>query len=422
MPGIVSVEEAMSRIEPGARVLALMGTSEPTELIAALLNDRERLGRIDFISGFSLGECAFLREEYRDFIHFTTWQINPRVMHMTKGGNVRFVTLPFSRIEDAISPGGFLHPDVFLVQTSPPDKWGNLSLGSSVGYALGAALSAPKVIVEINRRVPRTCGRTTIHESYVDSMIETDKPIFGLEAREPGEAERKIAGYVADLIPDGATVELGIGGIPDAVYRALHDKKDLGIHSGMVSDGIIGLVESGAVTNLKKTIDAGRIVIAEAVGTEKLYEYIDQNPLFQMYPYEYTHNQGTLARIENLCAVNSAIEVDLSGQVNSEFIAGTQIGFGGLFDFAVGAYCSRGGRSIIALPSTRRKGEVSTIVPRLSQGAPVTLSRGLVDYVVTEYGAALLDGKDTKERAEALIEIAHPDHREMLSRGITETI
>lgn len=420
MPGFVTAKEAVSRIKPDARILALMGTSEPTELINALLGDRERLGRIDFISGFSLGECDFLKEEYRDFIHYTTWQINPRVMQMTKGGNVSFVTLPFSRINDAVSPGGFLHPDVFLVQTSPPDKRGNLSLGSSVGYALGAALSAPSVIAEINPRVPRTCGRTTLPASGVECMIEAEKPLFGIKTREPGEAESKIAEFVSDLVPDGATVELGIGGIPDAVYRALHGKRGLGIHSGMVSDGIIELMESGAVTNLKKTIDKGKIVIAEAVGTERLYEYIDKNPLFQMYPYEYTHNQETLSRIENLYAVNSAIEVDLSGQVNSEFFAGTEIGFGGLLDFVVGAYCSRGGRSIIALPSTRGKGKVSTIVPRLSEGVPVTLSKGLVNYVVTEYGAARLDGKSVKERAEALLEIAHPDHRDALSEGVSD--
>jgi 4-hydroxybutyrate CoA-transferase len=419
MSRVVTAREAISRIKPGARVLALMGTSEPTALISSLLEDRDRLGKIDFISGFSLGECDFLKEEYRDFINYTTWQINPRVMQMTRGGNTSFVTLPFSMINDAVSPGGFLHPDVFLVQTSPPDKRGNLSLGSSVGYALGAALNAPMVIAEINPRVPRSCGRTTIPASGVECMIEAEKPLFGIVAKKPGEAEEKIAEFVSDLIPDGATVELGIGGIPDAVYRALHDKKDIGIHSGMVSDGIIELVESGAVTNLKKTIDVGKMVIAEAVGTDRLYEYIDENPLFQMYPYEYTHNQATLSKIENLCAVNSAIEVDVSGQVNAEFLAGIQIGFGGLLDFAVGAYCAPGGRSIIAIPSTRAKGKISTIVPRLTEGTPVTLPRGLVNYVVTEYGAAGLDGKSTLERAEALIEIAHPDHRDALSEMIS---
>jgi 4-hydroxybutyrate CoA-transferase len=418
MSKVISPKEAISKIKPNSRVLALMGTSEPTALISALLDDRERLKTIEFVSGFSLGDCDFLKELYDDFINFTTWQVNPRIMRLVREGNIKFVSLPLSRIANAISPGGPLFPDVFLVQTSPPDDKGNLNLGTSVGYALGAAKKSPMVIAEINPEVPRTRGRTTIQMSDVECMIEAEKPLFMIEGREPKDSDTKIAGFVSELIPDGATVELGIGSIPNAVYDALHEKKNLGIHSGMVSDGIIGLMESGAVTNTKKSIDRGKIVIAEAVGTKKLYDYIDENPNLSMYPYEYTHNQATLSRIENLCAVNSAIEVDLAGQVNSEYLGGIQIGFGGLLDFAVGAYRSVGGKSIIALPSTKRKGEISSIVPRIPEGTPVTLPKWMVNYVVTEYGVVHLDNKSTRERAEAIIEIAHPDHRDRLSVDI----
>ncbi len=418
MPKVVSPKEAISKIKPNSRVLALMGTSEPTLLISALLEDRERLKTIELVSGFSLGDCDFLKGEYNGLISYTTWQINPRIMRLVREGNIKFVSLPLSRISDAISPGGPLFPDVFLVQTSPSDEKGNLNLGTSVGYALGAAKNSPIVITEINPEVPRTWGRTTIPIDRVDCMIEAEKPLFGIGGREPTESDKKIADLVSELIPDGSTIELGIGSIPNAVYSALYEKKDLGIHSGMVSDGIIGLFESGAVTNMKKSIDRGKIVIAEAVGTKRLYDYIDENPIFSMYPYEYTHSQATLGSIENLHAVNSAIEVDLAGQVNSECLGNIQIGFGGLLDFAVGAYCSQGGKSIIALPSTRRKGEVSTIVPRISEGTPVTLPKWLVNYVVTEYGVARLDNKSTKERAKALVEIAHPDFRDILSGEI----
>lgn len=418
MPKVVSPKEAISKIKPNSRVLALMGTSEPTALISALLDDRERLKTIELVSGFSLGDCDFLKEEYSDFINYTTWQINPRIMRLVREGNIRFIALPLSRISEAISPGGPLYPDVFLVQTSPPDKKGNLNLGTSVGYALGAAQNSPMVIAEINPQVPRTWGRTAIPLSNVECIIEAEKPLFGIGEREPTESDKKIAGFVSELIPDGATVELGIGSIPNAVYSSLHEKRGLGIHSGMVSDGIIGLMESGAVTNMKKSIDRGKIVIAEAVGTKRLYEYIDENPIFSMYPYEYTHSQATLGRIENLHAVNSAIEVDLTGQVNSESLAGIQIGFGGLLDFAIGAYRSLGGKSIIALPSTRKNGEVSTILPRILEGTPVTLPKWLVNYVVTEYGVAHLDNKSTRERAKALVEIAHPHFRDILSGEI----
>ena len=418
MSKIVSPKEAINKIKPNSRVLALMGTSEPTALISALLEDRDRLKTIELVSGFSLGDCDFLKEEYDNFINFTTWQVNPRIMRLIREGNIKFVSLPLSRIADAISPRGPLYPDVFLVQTSPPDDKGNLNLGTSVGYALGAATNSPMVIAEINPEVPRTRGRTTIPTSDVECMIEAEKPLFGIEGREPKDSDKKIAGFVSELIPDGATVELGIGSIPNAVYDALHEKRNLGIHSGMVSDGIIGLFESGAVTNMKKSIDKGKIVIAEAVGTKRLYDYIDKNPIFSMYPYEYTHSQATLERIENLCAVNSAIEIDLAGQVNSEYLGGIQIGFGGLLDFAVGAYRSMGGKSIIALPSTKRKGEISSIVPRIPEGTPVTLSKWMVNYVVTEYGVAHLDNKSTRERAEAIIGIAHPDFRDRLSGEI----
>jgi 4-hydroxybutyrate CoA-transferase len=416
MSRVVSAHDAIGRIKAGARVL--FGSAEPTVLVSALLDDIERLRRVEIISGFSLGDYPFLGEGFKDRIDYTTWQINPRAIPLVRSRRVRFVPLALSRIPSAVAPGGPLFPDVFLVQTSPPDDKGNLSLGSSVGFALGAATNTPMVIAQINPRVPRTVGRTTIPVSRVECMVESDVPLLEMAEKQSTESDRRIAELVADLIPDGATVELGVGGIPNSVYHALHEKKNLGIHSGMVSDGIIGLVESGAVTGRNKSIDRGRIVVAEAVGTRRLYEYIDGNVLFSMQPYDYTHDQSNLVKLDNFHAVNSAIEVDLAGQVNAESIAGMPIGAGGILDFSVAAYISRGGRSIIALPSTRKRGEVSTILSRFAEGTPVTLPKGMVDYVVTEFGVARLRGASVRERAEALATIAHPDHRDGLMEGI----
>ena len=320
------------------------------------------------------------------------------------------------------SPEGPRPVDVALIQVSPPDQQGRFSLGVSASHAYPLARQARTIVAEVNDRAPRTYGPCFFTAEEIDFLVECSVPLVPYPEIQFGETERRIAELVADLIPDGATIQIGIGNLPAAILKLLEGKKDLGFHSGMLSDSVVDLVEKGAVTNARKNVHPGKIVAGELIGTEKLFRFGHENPLLEMHGAGVSHNAELIGKIDNFVAINSALEIDLSGQINAESLNGVQIsGVGGQFDFVEGAYFSRGGRSVTALISSASKGKVSRIVPTFSNQAVVTIPRYLTDIVVTEYGAAHLRGKSIRQRAEALISIAHPSFRDGLWEAFRKT-
>jgi 4-hydroxybutyrate CoA-transferase len=302
------------------------------------------------------------------------------------------------------------------MQLSPPDEHGYLSLGVSIDCTLTAAQCARRVIAEVNDQMPRTLGDSFIHVSRLSAIVETSRPLLEMKLCPFSDLQRRIGENVASLIPDGATLQVGIGGIPDAVLACLTDKRDLGVHSEMCSDGIVPLIEAGIINGERKTLHRGKVVVGFVLGTEYLFRFIHENPIFEFHPIKYTNDPFVIAQNERMIAVNSAIQVDLTGQVCADSI-GMQpySGFGGQVDFIRGSARSRGGKPIIALPSTAKGGAVSRIVPVLDPGAGVVTSRGDTHYVVSEYGIAYLHGKTVRQRVEAMIAIAHPDFRDELT-------
>ncbi|MCX7973582.1 MAG: 4-hydroxybutyrate CoA-transferase, partial [Candidatus Aminicenantes bacterium] len=305
--------------------------------------------------------------------------------------------------------------DVAMLHLSPPDEHGFMSFGVEVLASKAAAEKAKIVIAQVNDQMPRVLGDSFIHVSRVHKIVEISEPLPQLERMPMTEVELKIGQYIADLIEDGCTLQLGIGGIPDAVLAALKNKRELGIHTEMVSDGVMEAIETGIITGSKKTLHPHKVIMTFVLGSKKLYDFVDNNPIFEAHPTDYTNHPFIVAQNEKMVAINSAIEVDITGQVCSDSI-GTYIysGFGGQVDFIRGAAHSKGGKPIIALPSTAKNGELSRIVPYLKQGAGVVTTRADVRYVVTEYGVAYLYGKNLQERTKALINIAHPKFRDDL--------
>ena len=311
--------------------------------------------------------------------------------------------------------------DIAMIQVSRPDEHGFMSFGVETLASKAAADCAQTVIALVNEKMPRILGDSFIHVSQVSRIVEEDVELPELGRHPAGEIEKKIADHITELIPDGATLQLGIGGIPDAVLAKLEGKRDLGIHTEMVSDGVMQAIEKGIITGRRKTLHPGKAVLTFALGSKQLYQYVHNNPLFEAHPTEYTNDPFIVAQNDNMVAINSAIEVDLTGQVCSDSI-GTFIysGFGGQVDFIRGAAQSKGGKPIIALPSSAKNDTITKIVPMLKPGAGVVTSRGDVHYVVTEYGVAHLFGRSLRERAERLIAIAHPNFREELEKAAKE--
>jgi acyl-CoA hydrolase len=311
--------------------------------------------------------------------------------------------------------------DVALVQLSPPDRHGYCTLGTSVDTALAAAHSARYVIAEINDQMPRTHGNTIVPFSRVDAFIHTDRPLWAADPATPTPIEDAIGAHVASLVPNGATLQMGIGAIPDAALRRLFDKHDLSVHTEMLSDGVIDLVQAGVITNRLKNVHPGRTVTSFIFGTKRLYDWVHDNPLVEFHPCDRTNDTALIRKNDRVIAINSAVEVDLSGQVSADSM-GFKIysGIGGQMDFMRGAALSKEGKPILAMPSTAAGGKVSRIVMALKPGAGVVTTRGHVHWIVTEYGAANLFGKSLRERADALISIAHPDFRAELRREYAE--
>ena len=398
------------------KVLFPPACGEPTALLTEICAQSDRLRDLTLMSGIQIGDFAYARPEHAA-LRAATWHMSPRLADARRRGRVEFVPVRYFDVVTEFARGGHWAPDGVIVHTTPPDAGGYLSLGVAVGVALPAARTAPLVIAQVNPNMPRTRGNCWLHTSQVDAWVDVDEPLLEYPPPVVGEIERSIGRHVAALVPDGATVQVGVGAIPEAVLEALDGHRDLALHSLLV-DAAVGLVERGVVTCAAKQLHRGRMDIAEAMGTRRLFDFVRDNDRVNMESSEFVHDPDVIARFERFVSVNSALEIDLTGQVTAETLAGRQVaGIGGQFDFVLGASRSRGGVSIIALPSTSRDGEASRIVARLGAGAAVTTPRFLADWVVTEQGTANLKGRGERERAAALIAVAHPRYREELERA-----
>ncbi len=417
----MSPQEAVAAIRSGHRILVEGSVGEPLSLIQALIEERGRLRGVEVLTASPLEAQRLAEEPMAPHFRVKTFFARGGIGRAIKEGRADYLPLSLWGVVRALEDRA-LSLDAVLIQVSPPDSGGYCSLGISVGYVKPAVRSASLVVAEMNDQMPRTFGDSLIHISEMDCIVESSRPLPELEPAKIGPREEKIGWAIAELIRDGATIEVGIGSIPSAVTSFLKGKKELGIHSGMISDGVKELMESGVITNSRKPIDKGKSVAAMAMGSKGLYRWLHENREVDMRSASYTHSPSVLSRIKGLVAVNSALEVDLSGQGNGEAVSGLVVsGMGGGVDFARGACSAPMGTSIIALPSTTDDGEASRIVPSLQGGSPVTFQRSDVHFVVTEYGVADLRCRSVGERARALIGVAHPDFREQLERHLTKT-
>jgi 4-hydroxybutyrate CoA-transferase len=397
------------------RVLLPPGCAEPTPLVAEILRQARRLQPLTLMGGLHLGGHPFCAPEHDGCLRWVTFHAMPDLRDALVRGQAEFLPLRYFDAPWAFAPGGPWAADAVLVQTAPPDHAGRLSLGVSTSYPLPVARRAPLVIAEVNHRMPRTFGDSTIALERVHAWVETDRPLVPYPPPAAGEVERRIAGHVAELVPDGATIQVGIGAVPEAVVAGLGGHRELSVHSLLV-DAMLPLLERGVITGSGNRRHPGCLDLGEIMGTEPLFRWVHENPRVYMEPSTAVHDPLVVAALERFVSINSAVEVDLTGQVNAEALGMRQVaGIGGQFDFVAGAALG-GGRSVIALPSTGRGGEVSRIVGRLGAGTPVTTPRHLVDCVVTEFGRAELRGLSDRQRARQLIRLAHPRFREDLER------
>lgn len=413
---VKTADEALSVMQSGQRVYIHQGCAEPEELVKAMVRRGRELRDVEVIHLATMGTADYARPEYEGHFRHNALFIGANVRQAVQEGRADYTPIFLHEIE-ALFRNGTLPIDLALIQCSPPDDYGFMSLGTGVDITLTAAKHARHVIVEVNDQCPRTLGDSFLHVSKASAIVETSHPLPEYHKGEITEVHRAIAAHVANLVPDGATLQTGIGGIPDAVLLALSHHKDLGVHTEMFSDGLIELIQSGVVNNERKTLHPHKVISGFVLGTRKLFDFIHDNPIFEFHPTSYTNDPFVIAQNDRMVAINSALEVDLTGQVCADSIGHLPYsGIGGQVDFIRGAARSKGGLPIIALPATARDGTVSRIVPVLRPGAGVVTSRGDVHYVVTEFGVASLHGKTLRQRAEALIQIAHPRFREELLR------
>lgn len=403
-------QEAVQKIRSGHRVVVAHACGEPSVLLDAMVANAAQYEKVEIIHMVAMGKAEYCQPQYDKHFHHNAFFLGGSTRAAAAEGRADFTPVYFSEIPAILQEE--LRPNVTLLQVSPPDDHGYCSLGVSVDYTKGAAQQADLVIAQVNRFMPRTLGDSFLHVTDIDCFVEADTPVIELAPPKITEVERAIGQNVAELIRDGDTLQLGIGAIPDAVLLFLKEKHDLGIHTEMFSDGVVELVEAGVITNRKKTLHRGQSVATFLMGTRRLYDYVDNNPAVAMYPVDYVNDPYVIGQNDNLVSINSCVQIDIMGQVVSTSAGLRQIsGVGGQVDFVRGANLSKGGRAIMAMPSTTGKGRISKIVPFLDPGSAVTTSRNDVNYVVTEYGIAQLRGKSLRQRAEALIDIAHPDFR-----------
>jgi acyl-CoA hydrolase len=414
-------DEALQCVKSGMRVYIQPGCAEPESLVEALMRRGPFVYDVEIVHMMTMGCAPYVAPEMAGHFRHNAMFIGPNVRDAINEGRADYTPIYLGEIEELFESGA-MPLDVALVQLSPPDSHGFCSFGLGVDTTLTAANCARFVVAHINDQMPRTYGDSFIHVSKLHAIVEGSRPLCEAKKREISGTHIAIARNVAGLIEDGSVLQIGIGGIPDAVLPFLMDRKDLGGHSEMVSDAVMQLVEAGVMTGARKNFKPRKIIVGFVLGSKKMFEFVDNNPTFEFHPTAYTNNPLLIGRNDNMVAINSALQIDLTGQVCSDSI-GNQFysGIGGQVDFLRGAAYSKGGKPIIALSSTAKDGQVSRIVPVLSPGAGVVTTRGLIRYVATEFGVAYLHGKSIRERAKALIEIAHPQFREELYQYCEKT-
>jgi 4-hydroxybutyrate CoA-transferase len=414
---VVPAHEAVEGIRSGDQVFVHGGAATPSTLLEALAARAADLRDVGVIHLHTEGPAPHLAPEMAASFRHRALFIGGNAREAVNDGRADYVPIFLSDIPELFT-SGVMRLDVALINVSPPDRHGYCSLGTSVDTALSAITAAKTVVAQLNRAMPRTLGDSFVHVDQIDLGVEVDQPPHEHATPQIGDVERRIGGFVAELVPDGATLQMGIGSIPAAVALALRDKRDLGIHTELFTDPVLDLVEAGAITGRAKEINRGKIVSAFVMGSRRLYEFLDDNPLIEMRPVDYTNDTSVIRRFRRMVAINSALSIDLTGQVSADSI-GTRFysGVGGQMDFMRGAALAAEGRAIIALPSTAVGGRVSRIVPVLAEGAGVVTTRAHVRTVVTEYGVAALFGRSVRERAHALIAIAHPNFRGELTQA-----
>lgn len=410
---LTTAEEAIKLIHDGDKVVSGFACGEPLHIMRALAEHYKEYNNVEIISMLTLVESPWSTDEFKGHIKLNTLFASKSTRAAVNSGNSEFTTSHFYEIPDIIK--NYICPRVSVVMVSPPDEHGYVSFGTTVDYTKGTTDYCEIVIAQVNRYMPRTFGNAIKHVRDFTCFVEHDEPLPEVIGGEISDVEMEIGKYCASLINDGDCLQLGIGGIPNAVCLQLKDKKDLGLHSELVGDGVVPLLESGVINNKRKVVNNGRTVLGAAFGSKILCNYINNNPSVEMHPIDYVNNPIEIAKNDNMVSINSCLQVDLLGQVVSDTIGLSQFSaVGGQVDFVRGATMSKGGRSIIAMPSTARKGTVSRIVPIITEGSAVTTPRNDVNYVVTEYGIAQLKGKTLKERTKELIRIAHPKFRPAL--------
>jgi 4-hydroxybutyrate CoA-transferase len=441
-----TASEAVAIVESGQRIFVQGACATPTVLIEALMERGPELRHVEIVHLHTYGPTPYTDPAWKDSFSLRALFVAENTRLAVNAGHASYTPIFLSDVPALFARGAQLAVDVAFIQVSPPDAHGYCSLGSSVDVTKAAVDAASHVVALVNPHVPRTHGDSFIHASQLDFTVQWDKPLYTVEPKKPDAAQLRIGQHIAELVEDGATLQLGIGAIPDAVLQALTDRHDLGIHSEMFSDGVLDLVERGVITGEHKSLDRGKIVASFVVGTRRLLDFIDDNPMVELHPSDYTNNSHIIRQFDHMVAINSAIQVDLTGQVCAESLGPMLYsGVGGQMDFLRGAALAPHGRPIIALPATARAfssmangkkvthssilgigamepvdGYISRITPLLTPGAAVTTSRAHVHYVVTEYGVAALHGRDLAERARSLIAIAAPQFREQLERAASE--
>ena len=414
-------EEALLCVRSGMRVYIQPGCAEPETLVEALMRRAPDVEDVEIVHMMTMGAAPYVAREMAGHFRHNAMFIGGNVREAINEGRADYTPIYLSEIE-GLFESGEMPIDVALLTLSPPDPHGFCSFGVGVDTSLTAAKCARYVVAQINDQMPRTFGDSFIHVSELDAVVNSSRPLCAMKQPQITDMHVAIARNVASLIEDGAVLQTGIGGIPDAVLPFLKDRKDLGIHSELVSNGVIPLIEAGVITGARKNFKPRKIILGFAIGTKALFDFVDNNPIFEFHPTAYTNDPALIARNDNMVAINSALQIDLTGQVCSDSI-GSQFysGIGGQVDFLRGASRSKHGKPIIAISSTAKDGAISRIVPMLNPGAGVVTSRGLIRYVVTEYGVAYLHGKTIRQRAQALIDIAHPRFREDLYQFCEKT-